>query len=299
MINNYEVLIEKISRASGLGKEEIEAQVDAKRNKLSGLVSKEGAAQIVAAELGISFENEKVKIAELTEGTKRANVLGKVTKILPTREFNKNGNAGKVASFFMGDESASIRVVLWDTNHISLLDEGKIAENNVVEIRNANVRNGELHLSGFSDIKLSTEKIEGVKAAGELVAGKIKDAKAGQNMKIRAVIVQVFEPRYFESKDESKEKRALMNVILDDGTETIRAVAFGDTINSLGLTNEEIFSLELFSKKKEEIIGEEKIFTGTFKVNSFFQNLEMNINKVSDVELPSLLEEFQKSSFKA
>lgn len=59
MMDNYNQLVERISAASKLPKEEIERKVEGKRAKLSGLVSKEGAAQIVAAELGINFDKER------------------------------------------------------------------------------------------------------------------------------------------------------------------------------------------------------------------------------------------------
>ena len=50
-MQNYDLLIERIAKASGLEKEEVERKVEAKKAKLSGLISKEGAAQIIAAEL--------------------------------------------------------------------------------------------------------------------------------------------------------------------------------------------------------------------------------------------------------
>ena len=59
---NYVRILEKMAKASGLDKEELERRVEAKRAKLSGLISKEGAAQVIAAELGINFDNEKLKI---------------------------------------------------------------------------------------------------------------------------------------------------------------------------------------------------------------------------------------------
>ena len=48
---NYDKIVEKISKSSGLEKEEIERRIEAKRAKLAGLISKEGAAQVIAAEL--------------------------------------------------------------------------------------------------------------------------------------------------------------------------------------------------------------------------------------------------------
>ena len=65
MQGNYERILEKISKASGIDKSEIENMVEARRSKLSGLISREGAAQVIASELGVSFENEKLKIDEL------------------------------------------------------------------------------------------------------------------------------------------------------------------------------------------------------------------------------------------
>ena len=62
MIQNYTQLVDRISKASGKNAEEINRLVEAKRAKLSGLISRERAAQIVAAELAISYDKEKMKI---------------------------------------------------------------------------------------------------------------------------------------------------------------------------------------------------------------------------------------------
>ena len=78
---NYEKILEKIARVSGLDKEEIQKKLKLKRAKLSDLISYEGATQIVAAELGINFENEKLKINELLPGMRKVNVIGKMIKL--------------------------------------------------------------------------------------------------------------------------------------------------------------------------------------------------------------------------
>jgi len=292
-MDNYNSLLERISGSSGVSIEEIERKIEAKRAKLSGLISKEGAAQIVAAELGVSFENQRMKISELLHGMKRVNVIGKLTKIFPIREYNKNGREGKIGSFLIGDESSNTRVVLWDNSHINLLETGELAEGSIIEISNASVRNGEVHLSAFSDIKKSSEKLDGVKTDRSFMSANIKDARPGSSVKIRAAIVQVFEPRYFDSKKDDGKKGALLNVVLDDGTETIRAVLFGENIQKLGLSEEEIFSLEKFNQKKEEFLGEEKLFSGNFRTNTFFNNLEMSIDNVENVDVDSMINELE------
>ena len=58
------------------------------------------------------------------------------------------------------------------------------------------MRNGELHLGAFSDIKLSNEVLQEVQTHRVLVAGKLRDARVGMDMKVRATVVQIFEPRF-------------------------------------------------------------------------------------------------------
>lgn len=308
-MDNYENLISRISDSSKLSKEEIERKIEAKRAKLSGLVSKEGAAQIVAAELGINFEKEKMKISQLVQGMKKANTLGKILEISPVRNYNKNGREGKVANLLVADDTSNVKLVLWDTNHISLVESGNLNVGDVVEISNASVRNGELHLSSFGDLKKSNNSMPNVVVEKAVNSGKLKDAKQGQGMKTRAFIVQVFEPRYFEVcpecgkkvvDDECKihgkvkaDKRALLNLVLDDGTETIRSVVFGEQIRNLGLTDEEIFSIDNFLLKKDSILGEEKIFSGNLRANTLYNNLEFTIDGISEINVNELITELE------
>lgn len=169
MIQDYTKLVERISKYSGKEAEEITRMVEAKRAKLSGLISREGAAQIVAAELGINFEKEKVKVNEIIEGIKKVNILGKIIQLFPVREFKKENREGKVVNFVLADETGNIRVVLWDTNHIGLVERQELKEGDFIEINNANLRNNELHLTGFSDIKKSSMVIEKVIEERDLI----------------------------------------------------------------------------------------------------------------------------------
>jgi hypothetical protein len=306
-MDNYDKLVSRISESAKVSVDEIERKVEAKRAKLSGLVSKEGAAQIVAAELGINFDQERLNLSELVHGMRRANVVGKILEIYPVREFNKNGREGKVCNLMIADESSNTRAVLWDAHHIVLIEQGKLNKGDVVEISNANVRNGEVHLGSFSDIKKSKEKLDNVIDKKVYLGKRIVDARPGESFKTRAVIVQVFEPRYFEvnaetgrkiSEDEKAagakaEKRALLNVVLDDGSETIRSVLFGEDIKKLGLSDEEIFDLNAFGAKKDTLLGEEKVFSGNVRTNQMYNTIEMTIQDVVEVEVQELLKELE------
>jgi len=307
-MDNYEQLVDRISESAKLEKSEIERRVEAKRAKLSGLVSKEGAAQIVAAELGINFDQERLKIGQLVHGMRKANIVGKVVDVGPVREFSRNNREGKVVNLLVADESSNVKVVLWDTNHIALVEKGELKKGDVIEISNGGVRNGELHLSSFSDIKHSKEEMGDVVEEKVYSERKLSEVKQGETMKVRAVIVQVFEPRYFEVNeatgrkvtDEERgkgsvkiSKRALLNLVLDDGHETIRSVIFGDGIKKLGLTDEEIFDLEKFAAKKGSLLGEEKMFSGNIRANELYNTTEMTIEGIEEIKVEELVKELE------
>jgi len=305
-MTDYDNLIERIAKAANLEKEEIERRVEAKKAKLSGLISKDGAAQIVAAELGINLDKQKVKINELGNSTKRANFIGKIVNLFPVREFNKNGREGKVLNMNIADDSSNVKVVLWDTNHIDLFENNKIKQDDVVEISNAYIRNGEVHLTGFSEIKLSSEQIENVKMEREVVEKTIKELSAGDSVCVRAFVVQSFEPRFFEVCPECNKKvtdgqcqvhgavvgvkRALLNVVLDDGTENIRSVMFNEAIDKLNIPE----IVDKFEEKKLELIGKEAVFSGNVRMNNFSQSNEMIINDIKEVDVDKLIKDLEK-----
>ena len=309
---NYEKILGKIAKFAGLEKDEIERKVEAKRAKLAGLISKEGAAQVVAAELGISFDNEKLKIDELLPGMRKVNGVGKVINLFPVRTFTtKKGEEGKVANLIIADETSNIKMVLWDTNHIELIEKGKIVEGSVIEISNASMRDNEIHLGSFSEFKLSNEVLENVKTEKVVKEKKIFDFRVGDSSKVRAFIVQAFEPKFFNVCSECKkkvipegenfvcnehgkvapEKRALINIVLDDGTESIRSVIFHENISKLGIT--ELENPERLTNQKEDLLGKEMIFSGNIRNNKFFNNSEFIIDGVEEINLDELVKELE------
>lgn len=308
MDGNYERIVRKISSSSGLEVDDIERRVEAKRAKLAGLISREGAAQIIAAELGISFDNEKLKINELLPGMRKVNVTGKVINLFPVRSFTtKSGDESKVCNLLLADETSNIKVVLWDTNHIDLVENGQIKEGSVVEIVNASMRETEIHLGSFSEFKPSQEMISNVKTEKIVQEKNIIDFKNGMNVSVRAFIVQSFEPRFFyvcpecrkkavsgsegfvcaEHGKVAAEKRALINFVIDDGTETMRTVAFHEQLKNFGIT--EFENPEMLIQQRENLLGKEMIFSGNVRTNKFFNNNEFIIEDANEINVDGLI----------
>jgi len=237
-----------------------------------------------------------------------------VLNIFPVRTFTtKKGEESKVVNFWIADETSNTKVVLWDTNHIAMIENGQIAPGTVVEIANGSMRDNELHLGSFSEIKLSAETIAEVKTEKVFRERHISDFKKGENTSTRAFILQFFEPRFFNICPECKkkviqegegfscashgkvmpEKRAVANMVIDDGTASIRTVLFHDAISKMGFS--QIDNQEKFAAEKEAFLGKEMIFTGNVRSNNFFNTIEFIADDVKEVELDSVIASLGKN----
>ena len=162
----YQQIIDRIQKEKNISLGEIEVKVKSKLKELSDLISKEGAAYIVANELGVKlfedFGRRILKINQLIGGMGSLNILGKVVDVYDVREFDKSNRKGKVASLLIGDETGTCRVVLWDTNHIKEVENGNIVKDKIIKIKNAYVKenNGfkEIHLGNRASIDLNPEE---------------------------------------------------------------------------------------------------------------------------------------------
>jgi len=308
--------VDRIAKSAGMERDEVVRKVEAKKAKLSGLISKEGAAQIIAAELGISFEDEDLKISELMGGLRKVNVVGKIMNIFPVRSFEKNDRKGKVANFILADETGSTRVVLWDVNHIEMIENEDIKAGDVVEIKNGSTRDSEIHLSSFGELKKSEvvmDDVKNVPAASEVI---LSDVSQGMSVKSRGVVVQVFQPRFYsvcptcnkkglvgedgvfkcaEHGKVEKKDRAILNFVLDDGSESMRVVMFSDQIAAL-IKEEDLKDEVKAAAFRDDLLGSEIILSGRVNRNKLFNNLEIVANGVERVDVEKLIVELDNSS---
>ena len=304
MEGSYEKILSKLSKSSGIEEEEIDRRVEAKRSKLSGLISREGALQVIAAELGISFDNEKLKIDELLPGMRKVHFSGKVITIYPIRTFTtKSGEEGKVVNMIVADESSNIKLVLWDTNHIKMIEDGTVKEGVSVEILSGNMRQGEVHMRSFAEFKLSKEKFPEVKVERPTKKKDIQEFNVGDKINTRAFVVQAFDLRFFNanvqtgkkateeeiSSGVATEKKAILNLVLDDGTENIRAVFFNEMVQKMGLS--EYSDEELMKQQKENLLGKEFVFGGNVRMNSYFNTPELIVDSIDEINVERLIDE--------
>jgi phosphosulfolactate synthase (CoM biosynthesis protein A) len=152
----------------------------------------------------------------------------------------------------------------------------------VVDISNGSMRENEMHLGSFSEFKKSDKEMREVRTERIVKEKKISEFRIGDQLSVRAFIVQAFQPRFFEVSKETgrklteeekeqkmpSEKRALINLVIDDGTETIRTVLFNETLSALGLRDLE--NPETLSYQMEDLLGRD-VFFWQYKEKQFFQ----------------------------
>ncbi|MCK5107528.1 MAG: DUF2240 family protein [Nanoarchaeota archaeon] len=312
MINlPYEKIVEKIKENSSLSEEEISTRIDQKLKQLSGLISKEGAAHILANELGIKlFELSKknLKIKDVLEGMRDIELAGKVQQIYDVREFNSERGPGKVGSFVIADETGSIRITCWHSQTETI---PKLVTDLTIKIIGGYVRanNGktEVHLNDKSKVLFNPKDVTigEVKSFSAARKKLVELTEEDSNVEVLATIVQVFDPRFFEVCPECR-KRArpredayfceehgkvspnysyVMNVLLDDGTETTRTTFFSSQMERLlNKTKEQVLlfreNAEAFEDLKLELLGKTIKVIGKVRRNEMFDRLELNANLV-------------------
>ena len=302
---SYEDVLERIQEKSKLSKAEIEEMVNKKLKQLSGLISREGAAHIVANQLGIKLVEKtsgKLQIKNVLTGMRDVEIVGKVLRVFPARYFMVDGRKGQVGSIVVGDETGTIRLVLWGEQAENIQ---KIKENIVVKVKGGYVRERnkqkEIHLANKSNLIINPkgEKVEEVKGfSGN--KKRLKDLQEGEdNVEILGTIVQVFDPRFYEicpscgsrvvQRDGNfvcdKHNSVLpsyayvLNLFLDDGTENIRVVCFrNQALNLLSFEDGDMQKLrekpDDFEAIKTELLGNMVKFVGRVVKNQMFDRLE-------------------------
>ncbi|ASA76849.1 OB-fold nucleic acid binding domain-containing protein [Thermococcus sp. 5-4] len=269
-----EQIIEMIEGQKGLSRDEIE-------KRISEIASREGisehaAALMLAEELGVNLEGkeELLHIADLVPGMTGVNVVARILRKYPPREYQKkDGSTGQVANVIIYDATGKTRLVLWDglvTKYYNELNAGDL-----IKIIDPSVREGrngvELHANFRTRIILNPEDprageippIEEVRSynyqrrkIGELMGGE-------RFIEVRGTIARLYRVTVYDACPQCRRKVdydpatnswvcpehgevqpvkiTIVDFGLDDSTGYIRTTLFGDD------------AAELVGKDPEEI----------------------------------------------
>lgn len=127
--------------------EQIRELIDEKKRKVgAGYLTDQGALFLVAADLGISFENVpklSSEIKDLYIGAKEVTITARVMNIYPIRKFLKKDTNEEIINrtLTVYDKETSIKVKLWD-NQISIPDEMGLQPGDLIKISRSYIKSG-------------------------------------------------------------------------------------------------------------------------------------------------------------
>lgn len=314
-----EDILNEIGKQKNMTAGEINERIVKKQQELSGLVSLEGAAHLVARELGVEIASEamrKLEIKNIVSGMKNINVVGKIFKISGINEFKRiDGSQGRVINLFIGDASGSARLPLWN-DQVKLVEDKLLKLGDVVQISNGFAKE-----NIFGDVEISLGKYGSIRqiedsglpsieylskpTASQPQRDLIQDIKQG-NSEILATMVNVFkgnfifdvcpicgssvnEKKCLEHGEVEPRPALVISCIVDDGSGNMRSVFFRSLAERLlGADAMQIASLDVDKRYHfitEKLIGRELILIGKVKKSNIFDRLELMVNDFKDLSV--------------
>ena len=275
---SYEQIVDLIVKDTKLDKNVVLTKIDDKVSELEGLVSKEGAAHIVANELSVSIVSvdagsDFVEIKNLVGGLRNVIVVGRVVDVYPVNSFKKGEREGRVGGLLLGDGTGLTRVVFWN-DQVGLLEN--IKEGDVLKVINAYVKENkfgrlELHVSYRSKVRINPGDVDVSSIPSQSRISKsfknidVVELVEGENVRVSGMIVQVFKKNVFFtvcpdcSKSVKPEngvymcsehgkvepvRKVFLTYVIDDGTGNVRVVSFGrDAEKIIGAATDEVINV--------------------------------------------------------
>ncbi|MEM5879093.1 MAG: OB-fold nucleic acid binding domain-containing protein [Candidatus Aenigmatarchaeota archaeon] len=320
---SLEEILTEIERNSSLSREELMKKIEEKKQEFSDLLTEEGAAYLIANELGLDLlekRRRQLEIKNIVPGMRNVNFIGRIFNITPIVNFERqDGSSGKVVNIFVGDETGFVRIPLWN-DQTKIVEEGELKQGDSIQVSNGMAKEGmygiEVSIGKYGFInKIECEDLPSLEylkrkyLSPQAERTTIKNLLPGR-AEIIATIVHVFKGKLFFEicpecsntliKKEQKivcpqhgevlpSKALLITTIIDDGTANTRAVFFREQAEKLLQLSakelEEIEEEKRYEIVKERLLGRELQLTGRVKKNIAFDRLEFIVSDAKDLNV--------------
>lgn len=136
-----------LQKKPDISAEDVRELIDEKKRKIgAGYLTDQGALFLVAADLGISFENNQTtqtSIKDLYIGANDVNLSARVINIYPVRKYTRRDTNEEVQNrtLTIYDKDSSIKVRLWD-QHVSFPEDYNVKPGDLVKISHGYTKSG-------------------------------------------------------------------------------------------------------------------------------------------------------------
>jgi len=257
-------------------------------------------------------EEEFEKLSDLKSNLTSVNIIGRIIRKFPCKDFETTNRKGKLCSFQISDGTAILRATAWNekANEIEKYQEG-----NAIEIKNAYTKEGrsgvEVHLGYTAEI-LETKRE--ILSGAELIKQntqekKISDILPGESAIINGTIRGIERGNFaydvcakcgkkitrMESGivceacgETTIKKNAVISATIQDESGEIKTTLFRENaLGLMGLTQEELEKILLekpndiiLAELNEKLGGKQIKLLGYVKTNSFSGNNEFMVREI-------------------
>lgn len=321
---SYDEIVDEICKKTGFSREEVEKKIMKKVSELSGLVTREGAAMLVAREFGLNlFRKSDLKIKDIDFGMKNFNVRGRIFRVSRIVEFQKsNGEKGRVTNIFISDGTGYLRIPLWN-DQVDWVESGNLKVGDTIQVVNAFAREnvfGELEISlgkYGKIVKIEDKDLPSLEEIEEFIVKSRRNRVeiAGLNIgfyEIVGTVVHIFRSKFLFSVcpicnsrleenvcslhgEVEPQQQIVISGIIDDGTGNIKFVLFREVAEKVvGKKAEELARLNEDERREyieERLLGKDLVLRGRARVNKLTKRLEFIVD---EAEFLNYLEESRK-----
>jgi len=250
-----QIVVRILAERSDLRRDDVKKMITQKKKDVGGLLTDDGAAYIVASELGVNLTEKgvvktEISVRDLVLGVNDMSITGRVICIYPSQTFLKSDKTvGKMLKVLVADRTGTLNVIFWNEK-VELVSQKQIIQGQVVKILHGYVREGldgkpELHLGMRGEVIVNPPglKVDEFPEVNEFFK-KINELKVNEkHVNITASVAQAFPVSIFQrEKDVGRVSRVRLvddtgnvtAVFWNDKVEVIKDVKAGDTLQIMG-----------------------------------------------------------------
>lgn len=139
-----EIVLQKKPKISA---EDVRELIDQKKRKIgAGYLTDQGALFLVAADLGVSFENDQTaqsSIKDLYIGANDVNLTARILTIFPIKRYTRRDTSEEIQNrtLTIYDKDSSIKLRLWD-QHVSFPEDNDLKPGDLIKVSHGYTKSG-------------------------------------------------------------------------------------------------------------------------------------------------------------
>ena len=240
----FDEMIERIlSCCPGVSRESVLERLEAERRRAGGLISDETLLRVIAAGFGcdvLKSENEAppLLLADLIPGLNDVGVVGRVVAVFSPRAFN-GSRKGRFASLLIADETAVMRVILWN-DKAGLAELGGVKVDEVVRLRHVYTREDfsgkvEVHAGEKCTVEVNPADVRPrdfpsiIKFTTKII--ELPRVQRNSKVNLAGTVKELGSVSEFDRADSSAGK--VMRFVLSDGTGNVSIVVWNQKVDEV------------------------------------------------------------------